>query len=540
LEEFDYIIVGAGSAGSVVAGRLAATTRFRVLLLEAGPRDVDPWIHIPVGYGKSYYNPKINWMYRTEPVPGLQNRSIYQPRGKVIGGSSSINAMVYSRGQASDFDGWAALGNPGWGWSEALATYKRMEDHALGPGEWHGAGGPLHVTDIKDAVHPLTHAYVKACLEAGLPFNPDLNGASLEGVGYYQINTRDGLRMSAARAYLWPAQRLGQIEVITGALATRILFEGRRAVGVAYTRRGSTFEARATAEVIVAGGAINTPQLLQLSGIGPAALLRAHGIAVVADSPAVGQNLQDHLCYDHVYKARVPTLNEDLRPLWGKLRAGLHYVLRRRGPLSLSVNQGGGFFRTRDDIADPDMQLYFSPLSYEKAPPGVRAIMQPDPFPGFLMSVSPCRPTSRGAITITSPDPATAPAIVANYLATNEDVETLLAGARFLRRLAQTPTLRAVIAEELRPGPACTSDRDFVDDARARTYSIFHPCGTARMGPDAATAVVDARLKVHGLERLRVIDASIFPTIPSGNINAPAIMVGERGAAFLLQDAKAG
>ena len=362
MNEFDYIVVGAGSAGSTVAGRLAATGRFRVLLLEAGPSDRSIWIQMPIGYGMSYYNPRVNWMYSTLPVPGLDDRVIYQPRGKVIGGSSSINAMVYSRGQPADYDEWAAMGNPGWAWSDVLACYKSMEDHALGASDLHGAGGPLHVTDIADSVHPLTHTFVKAGGEAGLPFNPDLNGASPEGVGYYQINTKGGFRMSAARAYLWPAVRSRRIKVLTGALATRIVLEGRRAVGVEYRKGGMMHVARAAAEVIVAGGAVNSPQLLQLSGIGPAGLLREHGIPVVCDSPAVGSNMQDHLCYDHAYRSRLPSLNEALLPLAGKIRVGLQYVLRRRGPLSLSVNQGGGFFRTRSDVERCDMQLYFSPL----------------------------------------------------------------------------------------------------------------------------------------------------------------------------------
>jgi choline dehydrogenase len=536
--EYDYIIVGAGSAGCVLANRLTESGRHRVLLLEAGRSDLQFWIQVPIGYGKTFYDPANNWMYQTEPIAGLNDRVNYFPRGKVLGGSSSINAMVYSRGQAGDFDDWEALGNPGWGWNDVLPLYKRMEDHDLGAGPYHGAGGPLHVTDISKAVHPLTHHYVKAGQEAGLSFNPDLNGASIEGVGIYQINTRGGLRMSAARAYLWPARRRANLRIETGALATRILLDGNRAVGIAYEQGGKQREARAGRDVILAGGSVNSPQLLQLSGIGPAELLRSHGIEVLHHSPAVGRNLQDHLCFDHVYRSKLPSLNEDLYPWWGKLAAGLRYVLLRKGPLSLSVNQGGGFFRARPDSDRPDIQLYFSPLTYEKTPPGVRALMRPDPFPGFITSVSPCRPTSRGHLEIRSRDPHIAPAIHPNYLATNHDVEELLAGARFLRKLAAAPSLAAIIDQELRPGPAVQSDEERIADIRARCYSVFHPVSTCRMGPDPTDNVVDPRLKVHGIANLRVIDASIFPTVTSGNTNAPAIIVGEKGADLALADAR--
>jgi len=536
MEQYDYIIVGAGSAGCVLANRLTASGRHKVLLLEAGPSDRRFWVQVPIGYGKTFYDPRVNWMYWSEPVPGFGGRVNYFPRGKVLGGSSSINAMVYSRGQAGDFDDWAALGNAGWGWQDVLPLYKRMEDHALGAGPWHGAGGPLRVTDISGVVHPLARVFVEAGQEAGLAFSPDLNGASIEGVGFYQINTRDGFRMSAARAYLWPARRRPNLRIVTRALAARILLEGRRAVGVEYRHRGQTVSARA-GTVVLAAGAINSPQLLQLSGIGPPDVLNACGIEVKHPLPAVGRHLQDHLCYDHVYRSRVPSLNDALYPLSGKLRAGLQYLLARRGPLSLSINQAGGFFRSRAELARPDIQLYFAALTYERAPPGVRPLMNPDPFPGFGTSVSPCRPTSEGHLQIRSGDPAEPPLIQPNYLSTNADVEELLAGARFLRALARTPALSAVIDAELKPGPSVESDADIVADIRARSYSVFHPCGTCRMSPDAADSVVDPRLRVHGLEGLRVVDASIFPTVTSGNINAPAIMTGEKGADLLLEDA---
>ncbi len=533
MTEWDVIIVGAGSAGCVLAGRLAEANRGSILVIEAGPRDLSPWVHLPIGYGKTFYHRRLNWMYRTTAQAELDGREIYQPRGKVVGGSSSINAMVYARGQAEDFDEWERLGNPGWGRAEVLAAYRRMEDHALGASAWHGTGGPLHVEDVAAQAHPLTPLFVKAASEAGLPFNPDLNGATSEGAGLYQITTRGGRRESAARAFLHPARRRGRVKLETDTLVTRILFEGRRAVGIEARRGGEILRYRARGEIVLAGGAFNTPQLLQLSGIGPAELLAQHGIAPVLNLPAVGRNLQDHLCYDHVYRSKRPSLNDALLSWPARIGMAANYLLRRRGPLALSVNQGGGFFRTRPELARPDMQLYFSPLSYERAVPGVRALMRPDPFPGFSLSVSPCRPLSRGHVAIRSPDPHAPPEIAPNYLSEPEDVRTLLAGARFLHRLAATPTLSALIDAEIRPGPEAADEGAHLAAIRRDAYSVFHPCGTCRMGPDPDEAVVDARLRVHGIDGLRVADASIFPTIPSGNINAPAMMVGERAAALM-------
>ncbi|MCU4178360.1 GMC family oxidoreductase [Bosea sp. BH3] len=535
MTEWDVIIVGAGSAGCVLAGQLAEAGSGSILVIEAGPRDRSPWIHLPIGYGKTFYHPRLNWMYRTTAQSELDGREIYQPRGKVVGGSSSINAMVYARGQQEDFDEWERLGNPGWGWAEVLAAYRRMEDHALGTSPWHGAGGPLHVTDIEAQAHPLTALFVKAAGEAGLAFNPDLNGATSAGAGYYQITTRGGRRESSARAFLHPARRRGRVKLETEALVTRILFEGRRAVGLEVRRGGETLLYRARREIVLAGGAFNTPQLLQLSGIGPANLLTRHGITPLQDLPAVGRNLQDHLCYDHVYRSKLPSLNGALLSWPGRIGMALNYLLGRRGPLSLSVNQGGGFFRTRPELPRPDMQLYFSPLSYERALPGVRALMKPDPFAGFSLSVSPCRPLSRGHVAIRSPDPHAPPEISPNYLAEPEDVRVLMAGARFLHRLAATPTFASLIEAEIRPGPDAVDEERHLTAIRQNAYSVFHPCGTCRMGPDPRSAVVDARLRVHGIENLRIADASIFPTIPSGNINAPAMMVGQR-AAELMRD----
>lgn len=538
MDEFDYVIVGAGSAGCVLANRLSDGGRHRVALLEAGGGDLNFWVRMPIGYGKAFYHRTLNWKYLTEPVPGFDGRQSYWPRGKVVGGSSSINAMVFIRGQAEDFDGWRALGNPGWGYQDVLPLFRRMEDNAAGADEWRGKGGPLTVTNIEDVVHPLCRNYLAGGVEAGLPRNPDFNGATQEGIGIYQITTRNGFRCSAATAYLAPARRRANLRVITAAQATRVLFDGKRAVGVEYRQGGETRQVRARRAVILSAGAVNTPQLLQLSGVGDPDLLKRHGIDVVHAAPAVGRNLQDHIGFDHLYRSRRPTLNDVLRPWWGRLRVGLRYVLTRGGPLSLSVNQGGGFFRTGPERTRPNMQLYFSPVSYTRALPGRRALMSPDPFPGFLVGVSNCHPTSRGQLAIRSADPFAAPEIQPNYLSTEEDVQELLEAAHFLRRLSRTGPMREIIEEEIRPGAGILDDEALIADIRARSGSVFHPCGTCAMGPDAAASVVDPRLRVHGLEALRVVDASVFPRITAGNLNAPTIMVGEKGADLILADAR--
>ncbi|ANH05618.1 GMC family oxidoreductase [Shinella sp. HZN7] len=538
MDEFDYVIVGAGSAGCVLANRLSDGGRHRVALLEAGGSDLNFWVRMPIGYGKAFYHDRLNWKYLTEPVPGFDGRQSYWPRGKVIGGSSSINAMVFIRGQAEDFDGWRALGNPGWGYEDVLPLFRRMENNVAGADEWRGKGGPLTVTNIEGVVHPLCRNYLAGGAEAGLSRNPDFNGATQEGIGIYQITTRNGFRCSTATAYLAPARRRANLRVITAAHATRVLFDGKRAVGVEYRQGGEARQVRARCAVILAAGAVNTPQLLQLSGVGDPALLKRHGIDVVHAAPAVGRNLQDHIGFDHLYRSRQPTLNDVLRPWLGRLRVGLRYVLTRSGPLSLSVNQGGGFFRTSPERARPNMQLYFSPVSYTRALPGRRALMSPDPFPGFLVGVSNCHPTSRGQLAIRSADPFAAPEIQPNYLSTEEDVQELLEAAHFLRRLSRTGPMREIIEEEIRPGPAILDDEDLIADIRSRSGSVFHPCGTCAMGPDATTSVVDPRLRVHGLEALRVVDASVFPRITAGNLNAPTIMVGEKGADLILADTR--
>lgn len=536
MEVFDYIIVGAGTAGCVLANRLTADGKTRVLLLEAGGSDRTLWIQLPIGYGRTYFDPRVNWMYDTQAVPGLGGRSSYWPRGKVIGGSGSINAMVHVRGQCGDFDDWAAAGNPGWSWDDVLPWFIRSEDHDHGASAWHGAAGPQHVTDISGVAHPLCRSFIKAGEALDFAASPDLNGPQSEGVGIYQINTRKGRRASTANAYLRPAMRRGNIALRTKTHATRIIFEGLRAVGVEYRRGNETIQVRARAEVIVSGGSINSPQLLQLSGIGDAALLTSLGITPLVDARGVGQNLQDHLAVSYFYKTSVPTLNDELRPLIGQIRAGLRYLFNRSGPLSMSVNQGGGFVRSGPNATRPDLQLYFSPVSYTHSPLSERKLLKPDPFSAFLLSFNACRPTSRGHLRIASADPLAHPAIHPNYLATDHDATQALHGIHLLRRLAAAPPLADIIEHELVPGSQLNSDTDLLDDFRQRADTVYHPTSTCMMGPNPATAVVDARLRVHGVQGLRVVDASIFPNITSGNTNAPTVMVAEKAAAMILED----
>lgn len=536
MQQFDFIVVGAGSAGSVVAERLSASGRHSVLLLEAGGSDRRFFVQMPLGYGKTFFDPAVNWNYHAEPDPGLAGNADHWPRGKLLGGSSSINAMVWVRGNRRDFDEWHAAGNPGWSYQDVLPVFKAIEDNEAGEDAWRGRGGPVHVTDLTRSVHPLCSLYLKAAQEAGLPLNLDFNGENQEGVGIYQITTRNGRRMSAARAFLRPAMNRTNLHVETGALATRILFDGHRATGVEYLRKGQVHQAYARGEVVVCAGAVNAPQLLQLSGIGPAALLRAHGIGVLHANAHVGANLQDHQGINYTWRARNATLNQLLRPWWGKLLVGARYLLMRDGPLSMSMNQGGGFFRTDPALERPNMQLYFQAFSTVLPKPGERPILSPDPWPGFSIGLSNCRPTSRGSIMIRSADPREHPKIVANAFSTEHDVGEMLAAVKFLRRIAAAPALVGAIDEEVLPGPSVRSDAALIADFRKRSGTVYHPVSTCRMGSDPAASVVSPRLKVHGVDGLRVIDASVFPSVIAGNTNAAAIMTGWKGATMMLED----
>ncbi|MEZ5868682.1 MAG: GMC family oxidoreductase N-terminal domain-containing protein [Defluviimonas denitrificans] len=532
--EFDYVIVGAGSAGSVLADRLSASGRHRVLVLEAGGTDRRFYVQLPLGYGKLFYDPAVNWMYRAEPDPGLAGQSDHWPRGKILGGSSSINAMVWIRGHRSDYDDWGALAGPGWGAEAVNAAYRAIEDNEAGADDWRGKGGPLFVSANRRDLHPLVDSFIAATEATGLARNADFNGADQEGVGIYQMTIRKARRNSAARAFLRPAMKRANLRVLTGAHATKVIVEGGRAVGVEYRQGGTLKRAMARGEVILAGGAVNSPQLLMLSGIGPAEHLAGHGISVVTDSPQVGRNLNDHQGINYTWRMTVPTYNDALRPWWGKLWAGMQYVLRGSGPLAKSINHGGGFFRTDPALDRPNMQLYFQAFSTLLPRAGERPLLTPDPFSGMSIGLSNCRPTSRGWIDLRSADPFAAPRIVANAYATDHDVDEMLAAVKYLRRIAAQDPLRSLIADELRPGPQVTSDADLIADFRARSGTVYHPSCTLRMGRDPATSAVDPDLRVRGVEGLRVCDASVFPTLIGGNTNAPSILVGWLGAGRIL------
>ncbi len=528
--DLDYIIVGSGSAGSVLANRLTESGKARVVVLEAGGTDLLPYVQLPLGYGKLFYNPSVNWMYRTEPDPGLAGQSDHWPRGKLLGGSSSINAMVYIRGHKADYDEWGQAAS-GWGWDDVLPAYRAMEDNEAGSDAYRGRGGPLFISENRKGLHWLVEDYIAACGEAGLPNTRDFNGAEQEGAGTYQMTIKGGRRNSAARAFLRPAMSRKTLQVITGAQVTRVLFEGKQAVGVEYRRGSETLTLKAR-EVILSGGAINSPQLLQLSGIGPGGLLQGLGLPVLVDNPNVGAHLNDHQGINYTWRMKVATYNGILRPWWGKAFVGLQYLLTRGGPLAKSINHGGGFFRTSPDQPRPNMQLYFQAFSTLIPRNGERPLLTPDPFQGLSIGLSNCRPTSRGTIRLRSADPFAHPQIVANAFSTQNDVDEMLLAVKFLRTIAAQPSFSRWIEEELRPGPEVQRDEDLIDDFRRRSGTVYHPSCTCRMGPEGES-VLDAALRVRGVSGLRVCDASAFPNLIAGNTNAPSMLMGWRGAEII-------
>jgi choline dehydrogenase len=524
--EADYVIVGAGSAGCVVAARLSEDPNVRVVVLEAGGDDRNIWIHIPIGYGKNIANPDVNWCYETEPDPGVANRRIFWPRGKVLGGSSSINGLLYVRGQPEDYDHWRQLGNQGWSFDDVLPYFKRSEGRIGKSHPLHGSDGPLTVTDFTDP-NPLSEAYLASAIAAGIPRNDDYNGPVQDGVGYYQTTIRNGRRCSAAVAFLKPAMKRPNLRVITHALASKVLFAGTRATGVAFSEKGEAKTVRATREVILCGGAINSPQLLMLSGIGPAAHMADHGIDTVVDLPGVGQNLQDHYQVRYVYKCTQPiTVNDIMMSNRRMAMMGLQYLFTRKGPLTASAGQIAIFTRTRAELASPDIQFHFIGFSADRPSEGLHK------FSGFTQNVCQLRPESRGEILLKSADPSAPPAIHPNYLSTELDRRTIVDGLKLGRLIAGQAALQPFIASEYLPGAQIQSDAELLDYAQNFGSTIYHPIGTAKMGQDPM-AVVDDQLRVRGISGLRVADASIMPSMVSGNTNAACIMIGEKCADML-------
>ena len=533
-DPFDYVVVGAGSAGCVVASRLSEDPATRVLLLEAGPRDTSPWIHLPVGYYRTMFDPRVAWSFDTEPDPGLNGRTLRWPRGRVVGGSSSINGLAWVRGQPEDYDHWRQLGNEGWSFEDVLPCFKRAECYAHGDPALRGRDGPL---GIAPSIYrsELMDAFVEAAKQAGLPENPDYNGATQEGVAYFQVTIRNGLRQSAATAYLRPARRRPNLELRTGALTLRLLLDGRRVTGVEYRRDGAVERVTARREVVLSAGAIGSPHLLLLSGIGPGEHLRKVGVEVRHHLPGVGQGLQDHFQARAVYRSRLPvTINDATRTLWRKGLIGLQWALTRKGPLTVAAGVVALFARTRPEVATPDVQFHVIPFSADRPGQPLHA------FSGYTISVCQLRPESRGSLCLRDADPATPPVIRPNYLATETDRRTMVEALKLARRIMSEPVMARYREAEVFPGPEVASDAQLLDYVRNTGTTIFHPSCTCRMGPEGdAGAVVDSRLRVRGLAGLRVADASIMPAVVSGNTNAPTIMIGEKGADMIRADARA-
>ena len=528
-EHFDYIIVGAGSAGCVLANRLTENPDNKVLLLEAGGRDWNPWIHIPVGYFKTMHNPKTDWCFVTEKDPGIANRQLQWPRGKVLGGTSSLNGLLYVRGQAQDYDRWQELGNTGWSYTDVLPYFKKSEDQQRGADEYHGVGGPLKVSDLRIR-RPIADKFIEAAKQIGIPGNTDYNGETQEGVGYYQQTAHKGFRWSTAKGFLKPALKRGNLKVATKAHVNKLIFADKRVTGVEFEQAGEVRQANCSNELILSAGAIGSPHILQCSGVGDGGLLQKLEIPVVHDMPAVGQNLQDHLQIRLVHKTHEKTLNDEVNNPINKLLIGLEYMLFRTGPLCLAASQVAVFTKTHPDLPRPDIQFHMQPLSADKPGDGAHK------FSAFTSSVCQLRPESRGYLEAVSPDTKIHPKIYPNYLSTELDRKVAVESIKIARKIAQAPALASAIYDEFVPGEQFQTDEQLLEAAQLHSQTIYHPTSTCKMGVDESS-VVDPELKVYGIENLRVVDASIMPEIVSGNTNAPTIMIAEKAADMIKNGA---
>ena len=531
---FDYIIVGAGSAGCVLADKLSANGRHSVLLIEAGPSDRRFWVQTPIGYGATYTDPKVNWRFYSEAEAGLGNRKMYVPRGKVLGGSSSINALVYHRGQSSDYDDWKRAGNVGWDYNSILPFFECFENVVGSDQQSQNISGKLTITDVADQYHPIKSAFFAMSRDLQIPYK-DRCQMMGEGVYPYYITTRHGRRCSSATAFLWPAKGRQNLKIMTDATVTKLIIRDGAAVGVELSQHSRSQIFSAQAEIILTAGAIGSPHILQLSGIGSGKLCQSHGIVNVCDQPNVGKHLQDHLGINYFHLANRPTLNNVLGSWPYLIIAGVNYIMRRKGPLSLGVNQLGGLVRATPDAPRLDTQLYINPITYSVADGDTRRLTKPDRAPGFALSFNSCRPYSAGSVYIKSPDAKIPPSIHGNYLGDQRDIDDVLRMARLIGRMQNSPSVRKLLAAPPEINLLALSEDKIIEDFRARSGTVFHPCGTCRMGPDRRHSVVDSQLRVHGVDKLRVADAAIFPNITSANTNAPTIAVAHKAADLILQ-----